>query len=131
MRACGAIIAASLVAVGVSACTSGDARDAAAEVAQAFVSGVLHKHGGQACRMLTADARSSVVGATDSSCSQVILGIEESGAAVRGTQVWGDAAQVRIGTDVVFLRDVDGQWRVSGAGCTRQPAGPYDCEAGG
>jgi hypothetical protein len=45
--------------------------------------------------------------------------------------VWGDAAQVHIGGDVLFLRLTSGRWKVSGAGCTAQPEGPYDCQVGG
>jgi hypothetical protein len=130
-QACSGVVALSLAAAGLTACGSGSARDAAAAAARSFVLSVEHKHGGQACRMLTSDARSAVVGATNSACAKVIVGVTESGADIRETQVWGDAAQVRIGADVVFLRDTGGRWRISGAGCTPAPSGPYECEAGG
>jgi hypothetical protein len=73
----------------------------------------------------------SVSGATNASCASAVTGVKEQDGDVHGVQVWGDAAQVRIGGDVVFLRLVDGHWRVSAAGCTPQASGPYDCKVGG
>jgi hypothetical protein len=58
------------------------------------------------------------------------VSVDEKGTSVSSVQVWGDAAQVHVGQDVVFLRRVSGRWLVSAAGCVRQPAGPYDCDVG-
>jgi hypothetical protein len=46
-------------------------------------------------------------------------------------EVWSDRAQVRAGTDTLFLTEVAGGWRVSAAGCTARPGRPYDCEVSG
>lgn len=130
-RRLSAVAAIVLSAAGLTACDSGNSRDAAVAAARSFLVSLEHQQGAQACRMLTSDARSAVVGATDATCAQAIVGVEERGSGVRGAQVWGDAAQVRIGGDVVFLRNTHGHWRVSAAGCTRASSGPYDCEVGG
>jgi hypothetical protein len=63
--------------------------------------------------------------------ADAVLGVRAHADRVSGVQVWGDAAEVRFGSDVLFLRLVSGHWRVSAAGCTRQPVGPYDCKVGG
>jgi hypothetical protein len=76
---------------------------------------------------LTTTARQSVAGATNAPCAKTIVMLNERSQEVQGVQVWGDAAQVRLPDDVLFLRQVAGVWQVSAAGCTRQPVGPYDC----
>jgi hypothetical protein len=50
---------------------------------------------------------------------------------VREVQVWGDAAQARVGDDTVFLREKAVGWRISGAGCAPNGDRPYECEVGG
>ena len=50
---------------------------------------------------------------------------------MHGIQVWGDAAQVRIGADVIFLRRQQAGWQVRAAGCTPQPGTAYDCDVDG
>jgi hypothetical protein len=115
---------------GLCACSGSPHRDVVASAASSFVSALEHKDGAAACRLLTSDTRQSAAGATDTPCAKAVLSVDEQGTAVSSTQVWGDAAQVRIGSDVVFLRQISGRWRVSAAGCTPQPAGPYDCDLG-
>ncbi|HZC54067.1 MAG TPA: hypothetical protein VE441_16435 [Mycobacterium sp.] len=99
--------------------------------ARSFVDSLQRRDGAAACRLLTPDARQATTGATDASCAEAITSVHEQGDKVSGVQVWGDAAQVRIGGDALFLRRVDGRWLISAAGCKPQPAGPYDCAAGG
>jgi hypothetical protein len=119
------------LAVGSAGCAGPPHRSEVTDAARAFVSSLRAGDGAAACALLTEDARSAVPGATDQSCAKAIANVKEQGSAVEGVQVWGDAAQVRIGDDVVFLRLVSGHWRVSAAGCTPRSEGPYDCEVGG
>ena len=99
--------------------------------ARSFVAKLQAGDGAAACALLTDTARNSVPGATGQSCAEAITNVKEQGGAVEGVQVWGDAAQVRIGADVLFLRLSSGEWKVSAAGCKPQPKGPYECEVGG
>lgn len=99
--------------------------------ARSFVSSVHRGAGAAACRLLTPDARKATTGATDASCADTIGSVHERGESVTDVQVWGDTAQVRVGGDVLFLRRIAGRWLISAAGCKPQPAGPYDCTAGG
>jgi hypothetical protein len=118
------------LAVGATACASRPQRSPVSAAAVRFVTAVAHRDGAAACRDLTPDAQQSVTGATDVPCSKAVVSVDENGTAVSSVQVWGDAAQVHVGQDVVFLRQISGRWLVSAAGCTRQAEGPYDCDVG-
>jgi hypothetical protein len=130
----GGVIAALCVlasSAALSACSAGPHRDAVSATAVSFVSALERKDGAAACQLLTSDAHQSVSGATNIQCAKAILSVDEQGTTVRSVQVWGDAAQVRVGSDVLFLRRMSPGWRISAAGCQAQPKGPYDCEVGG
>jgi hypothetical protein len=120
-----------VAALAMTGCAASPHRGAVVTAARSFVADVARHDGQAACSLLTDDARSSATGATDASCADAVLGVRAHADRVSGVQVWGDAAEVRFGSDVLFLRLVSGHWRVSAAGCTRQPVGPYDCRVGG
>jgi hypothetical protein len=115
----------------VTACSAGPQRVGVSSAAVSFVSALERKDGAAACRLLTSDAQQSVAGATNIACPNAILSVDEQGTMVRSVQVWGDAAQVRVGSDVLFLRRLSAGWRISAAGCKTQPKGPYQCEVTG
>jgi hypothetical protein len=125
------MVGCAVLAVGLVGCTAGPDRSAVSSAAVRFVRAVEGHDGASACGLLTPAARSSVSGATNAPCTKAILSIDEKGTSVAATQVWGDAAQVHVAGDVVFLRRVTGGWHVSAAGCTRRPSGPYDCDVSG
>lgn len=120
--------AAALVLAG---CAGPPHESAVSSAARAFVAELEAGDGAGACALLTDDARSSVPGATDEPCAKAIANVKEQGSGIGSVEVWGDAAQVHVGDDVLFLRLTSGSWKVSAAGCTPQPEGPYDCEVGG
>jgi hypothetical protein len=120
-----------LAAIVVAGCGTSAGKHDAGDVAARFVAAVSARDGATACGLLTEQARESVSGATDASCAEAVLNIDEHGGPMRKVEVWGDAAQVRIGTDVVFLVHLRTGWRVSAAGCKPQPGAPYKCEVDG
>jgi hypothetical protein len=120
-----------LAALGLSACSPTSREDGAARVASRFVADVGRHDGAAACRLLTESAREAVSGATDATCPKAVVNVAEHGTVVRRVQVWGDSAQVRIGTDVVFLVHLRAGWRVAAAGCKPQPRAPYQCDLDG
>jgi hypothetical protein len=120
-----------LAALGLAACGTRAREDGAATVAGRFVASVSGHDGASACRLLTDPARESVSGATDVACAAAVLNVQERGTAVGKVEVWGDAAQVRIGTDVIFLVHLRAGWFVSAAGCTPRPGAPYKCDVDG
>ena len=119
-----------LVVLGITGCSSSPHNGAAVTAARSFVDALRNGNGGMACSLLTEQTRSSIAGALDVGCPQAVTHLVEHGDVIGGVQVWGDAAQVRIGSDVLFLRLISGQWQVSAAGCSKQPKGPYDCKVG-
>lgn len=123
--------AAALSSLVLSGCAGTPHRDAVTGAAIAFVTSLERGDGDAACTLLTPDAQKSVSGATDTPCADAITSIKEQGRAVGRVQVWGDAAQVKLAGDVLFLRRLSGEWRVSAAGCTPQKGRPYDCKVGG
>jgi hypothetical protein len=124
------VIAGVALGLTASACSASPHRDVVASAAAAFASSLERGDGTAACRMLTTDARQAASGATDVPCAKAVTSVVEHGRAVHGVQVWGDAAQVRLGDDVLFLRCIAGKWRISAAGCKPRRVGPYDCTVG-
>ncbi|MDT4925324.1 MAG: hypothetical protein QOG01_3037 [Pseudonocardiales bacterium] len=120
-----------LLPVLLAACDSTARQDGAAHVAGRFAAAVDAGDGATACGLLTERARESVTGATDATCAAAVLNVHEQHGSARGVSVWGDAAEVRVGTDVIFLLRVNKRWLVSAAGCTRQPSAPYKCDVDG
>lgn len=123
--------AAAGAAASLVACSASPSRSEPRDVAVRFVSAVLAKDGATACTLLTKDAQSAAVGATNAKCETAVTNLDEKGTQVRGIQLWGDAAQVRVGTDVIFLRQYDTGWKVRAAGCKKMPHQPYDCDVDG
>lgn len=85
----------------------------------------------QLCRLLTpAAAESAATG--DESCEQAVGDLDLPGAGQVGRpELWGEQAQVRTGTDTLFLVRLSGGWRVNAAGCTPRGDRPYDCDVAG
>jgi hypothetical protein len=83
--------------------------------------------GEQACALLAPEAAKGLE-TGDQTCATAILRLDLPGGEVRGTEVWGDEAQVRLARDTVFLHRFPAGWRVRGAGCEPRENLPYDCE---
>jgi hypothetical protein len=82
------------------------------------------------CRLLTPAAAASVATGVGT-CADAVGDLDLSSGPVGKVEVWSDRAQVRAGTDTLFLTRVAGGWKVSGAGCTARPGLPYDCDIEG
>jgi hypothetical protein len=121
-----ACAASGVVLVALTGCSPSSS--AAEGVARHFVQAVAQHDGKAACALLTPKAAESAGGAAKVPCPQAVLHLDEHGADVASAQVWGDTAIVHVGSDTVFLRRLPAGWRVSAAGCTKQPAAPYDCD---
>ena len=120
-----------MVAGGLAGCAASSQRSEAERVAVDFVTAIEDRNGADACELLTSRAEESVSGATDVACATAVLNIEESGSEVHHVEVWGDAAQVKLGTDTVFLQELPVGWQVRAAGCHSQPGAAYKCDVEG
>jgi len=66
-----------------------------------------------------------------SPCSDALDQVPLQGGEAGSVEVWGGDAQVRLGSDTVFLTETDDGWRVTAAGCESRGDAPYDCEVEG
>ena len=126
-----ALVTAALLAA-IAGCGSvADREDAARRAALNFHRAIDTGDYDQACDLLTPATREAL--AQDESCPSALHDVAlPPGARVGAVGVWGQAAQVVLGSDTVFLTVFDGKWVVRAAGCRADPPGPYDCsiEAG-
>jgi hypothetical protein len=129
------VLRAVLVGAGVlaltTACVTAPGTGAVTRAADDWLAAVRAKDATALCRLLTpAAAESAVTG--DQTCPQAVGDLRLPADGPVGTvQVWSDRAEVRAGTETLFLTKVGGGWRVSAAGCTARPSRPYDCEVSG
>jgi hypothetical protein len=110
---------------------AGDAReDSAGQAAQRFTTAISSGDLAAACVMLAPLTRDDLL--NDAADCAEALGSEQLPASPVGeVSIWGDRAQVRTDTDVLFLAEFEDGWRVVAAGC--QPRGelPYRCRVNG
>jgi len=129
------VLRALLVGAGVlaltAACGVAPGTDGVTRAADDWLAAARAKDATTLCRLLTpAAAESAVTG--DQTCPQAVGDLRLPGAGPVGqVEVWSDRAQVKAGADTLFLTKIDGDWRVSAAGCTARPGRPYDCEVSG
>ncbi|MDT4919075.1 MAG: hypothetical protein QOH89_3775 [Pseudonocardiales bacterium] len=121
------IVALVCIALALSGC-SATSDSAADDAATQFVRAVEQRDGDLACSLLTPAAADSAGGVAGTPCAQAVLKLRVEGSDVSHTEVWGDAAMIRVGSDTVFLRRMGDGWRVSAAGCTYRPDRPYACD---
>jgi hypothetical protein len=106
----------------------GNRETAAGSVATKLLTAVAAKDGAAACATLAPDTAAELVQSEGKSCDKAILDQDlPSPATVRGADVYGQWAQVRLTDDTVFLAVFPGGWRVVAAGCTHRKSRPYDC----
>jgi hypothetical protein len=113
-----------------TACLTGCASAATRPVEQAarqFYANLEGRRAEQACALLAPEAAKSLE-AGDQSCATAILRLGLAGGEVRGAEVWGDEAQVRLARDTVFPHRFPQGWLVRGAGCEPGEGLPYECE---
>jgi len=128
------VLRALLVGAGVLALTTACAApgtDGVTRAADDWLAAARAKDATTLCRLLTpAAAESAVTG--DQTCPQAVGDLRLPGAGPVGqVEIWSDRAEVRAGADTLFLTKIDGDWRVSAAGCSARPGRPYDCEVSG
>jgi len=89
------------------------------------------KDAARMCALLTPAAAESVA-TSGKTCEQGIGDLDLPAPGPVGTiELWSDQAQVRAGTDTLFLVRLNAGWRVNAAGCTPRGDRPYDCDVAG
>ncbi|MBE3012943.1 hypothetical protein IL992_27705 [Microbispora sp. NEAU-D428] len=116
---CLALVAPALIVTG---CASAEDTSVAG-TAERFLSAAGEGRGGEACLLLAPRAARSL-----DDCEKQIVSAGLRAGAVRGVDVWGDEARVRVDGDTLFLHRFPDGWRVRAAGCEPRPEQPYECE---
>jgi hypothetical protein len=128
-RALLALFGVALFGVALTGCgSSGNEGPSAA--ATGFYAAIAAGDGTGACGFLTSDLSEEL--AEEGDCGGAVLAQQLTAAGdVESVAIYGSAAQVTLGGDVVFLNDAAGRWEVTAAGCTARPEQPYRCRIGG
>lgn len=123
-----------LAGAGCGASRAPEVRGAATQ----FYRAVSDSDGAAVCALLAPRTVAELERSAQASCEDAVLDLDilardqVSDGQVSGTQVWSDQAQVRIGSDTVFLAEFADGWKVVAAGCTlRRTSQPYDCQLKG
>ena len=123
--------AAGLLGLGVlvlTGCTAASEDDVRA-VATAFGDPASDPH--DRCDLLVPATLAALESDESAPCADVIGELPLPGGDVTAVEVWGIDAQVRLGSDVVFLTETGDGWRVTAAACQTRGQLPYDCEVDG
>jgi hypothetical protein len=85
---------------------------------------------GRLCALMTPAAAQSVTSGKET-CEQAVGDLDLPGGSTGEIELWSDEAQVRAGTETLFLVRLATGWRVNAAGCRPQTDRPYDCDVAG
>jgi hypothetical protein len=104
--------------------------DAVSGAAVRMLQAVADRDGSLACDLLAPETAAEV--GKDDPCPKAILDENlPAPAAVVGTRLYGQWAQVRLADDTLFLAHFGDGWKVVAAGCTSRGERPYDCQVKG
>lgn len=114
--------------VALSSC-AGTQDAEAASVAKELLAAVAAGDGAGACALLAPAARSELEDTSGKPCDEAVLEVDVGEASsAAAVEVYDSMAQVRFGSETLFLSTFDGNWLVVGAACTPKPGDqPYDC----
>lgn len=103
----------------------------ALEATRTFQSAVASGDTATACALLAEESRGNLEAASASPCSTSLPRLTLAADPPQSVEVWGDNAQVRTATDVLFLAKFSAGWKVTAVGCRPRPDKPYDCKVEG
>jgi hypothetical protein len=83
------------------------------------------------CDLLAPATRATFESRSSAPCADAISGVQLPGGQVGSVAIWGGDAQVRLGSDTLFLTQTHTGWKVTAAGCQSRGEAPYDCEVDG
>jgi hypothetical protein len=83
------------------------------------------------CTLLAPATVSALEFAESAACTDAIGPLAPPGGPVLSAEVWGDAAQVHLTGDTMFLTRTSAGWKVAAAGCVPRGDAPYECRVEG
>lgn len=128
MRGAGAgfvAVGALVVLTGCGAASEDDVRAVATAFTDPSASGQ------ERCELLAPATLGVLESDASAPCADVIGEVPLPGGEVSSVEVWSGDAQVRVGSDVLFLTETGEGWRVTAAACRPRGELPYDCEVEG
>lgn len=108
------------------ACTPAE-QPAAVAASRAFTQAVGAGDTAGACALLSDEARGNLEAISTRPCVESLARLALPADPPQSVEVWGDNAQVRTSSDVLFLSRFSSGWRVTAVGCRPRPDQPYDC----
>ena len=126
-RTAASLAAVTAVLVGTAGCGRPADEAGVRHATMAFFAATAAHQDQRACADLAPQAAQSLA-TSDSGCAEQIGELKLAGGTIRTVRVWSDRAQVVLSGDTVFLVHLPQGWKITGAGCRRQPRGPYDCD---
>jgi hypothetical protein len=132
-------VATTVALLALTGCSAGGSTRSSAETtATRFSQAIADGDGAGACALLVRDARQAVEDRTRTSCERGVLRLDlprpaapASASASASARVYGRAAIVDDGRDILFLARSGDTWLVRAAGCTPEKDAPYDCTLDG
>lgn len=94
---------------------------AALAASAAFQADLAGSDPGSACALLSTSARQTLESGSRKPCRNALPALGLPRGAARSIQVWGDNAQVRLTSSVVFLARFDTGWKVTRRGLPGAP----------
>ena len=116
-------------ALAVSSCSAGPSTDAVEATASRLAGALANGDFAAACALLMDTTRSELESDSGKSCADAIGAVDvPTSMQIDDAEVYGVNAIVRTTSDVLFLSETAGEWRVVAAGCQPRPVPhPYDC----
>ncbi|NUO46574.1 MAG: hypothetical protein HOV82_31625 [Streptomyces sp.] len=120
-------------AVSLTGCaTLGERESAASRAALRFERSVRQADWSRACAALAPQTRRELTQSAKAPCVKALA--EEQlpyAGALRGSEVYGQQAQVVLTTDTLFLSSFPTGWLITAAGCEPRSQQPYQCQVKG
>jgi hypothetical protein len=83
------------------------------------------------CDLLAPATRAAFEKSASAPCAEAVQDLPVQGGDVVSIEIWGGAAQVKLGGDTLFLTETGAGWRITSAACRPQGEAPYACEVDG
>jgi hypothetical protein len=131
MRNASGVAGVAVVLLALAGCGSERREADASAVAEQFTAALAEGDVATACDALAPETSESLVFSEGQECEQSLGALRLPGGSVLEVAVWGDRAQVRTESDVLFLTEFETGWKVAAAGCRSQGERPYQCEVSG
>ena len=127
-----ALIAATVLLLGLAACGRSGARDDVRAVTERFFAAVESGDGDTACEQLSPNTRAELERQEQADCREAITKLQLEGGTVSSLDVFALNAVVELSSgELAYVDDGEEGWRLSAVGCKPQekPADrPADCE---